>query len=167
MNIDDLIGYCGAYARACARWREHPHFRQLARVMAESVDAQGYRSWLPDTAPGFDYEEFRKGLDFFGSDGGPVVCVRCCKGGDGPADCAIRLCCRERGHELCFDCEEFPCGNIRDNAAVLKRGEEYHALGRDEWLRRQVTMAEQGFELHTGKYYRVYADQRPQAQAES
>jgi hypothetical protein len=39
----------------------------------------------------------------------------------------------------------------------LKRANEYKKLGKDEWLRRQVEKANQGFEPHTKKYYQIWA----------
>ena len=34
---------------------------------------------------------------------------------------------------------------------IDKKAEEYAQLGREDWLRRQAKMADEGFEAHTGK----------------
>ena len=38
---------------------------------------------------------------------------------------------------------------------MIERARQYKALGKLEWLRRQVERAAHGFELHTQKYYDV------------
>ena len=40
---------------------------------------------------------------------------------------------------------------------MIGRAKEYKKLGKDEWLRQEVEKAEQGFELHTEKYYQIWA----------
>ena len=47
---------------------------------------------------------------------------------------------------------------------MIERAEEYKKLGKDEWLRQQVEKAEQGFELHTEKYYQILARAHPLTQ---
>jgi len=52
--------------------------------------------------------------------------ARCagCHSGGGPPDCAIRLCARERGHELCSSCADLEgCTNfewLRDYGQQVK-----------------------------------------------
>jgi hypothetical protein len=46
---------------------------------------------------------------------------------------------------------------------MLQRGEEYRRLGREEWLRMMVERAERGYELHTGKCYRIEIEPAPEA----
>jgi len=61
---EDLVTYCGGYCGTCARWCGYAKFRDLVVLLAEWVDAQGFQYWLPREMREFDYEEFRKGLDF-------------------------------------------------------------------------------------------------------
>ncbi|TET45828.1 DUF3795 domain-containing protein [candidate division TA06 bacterium] len=161
MKSEDLIAYCGVSCGTCARWCDYSEFRTLAAVLAEWVDAQGYQFWMPTYAKDFDYTEFRKGLDFFSRNDTWLVCHNCCKGGDGNPECEIRKCCEKRGLNLCFDCEEFPCDKVERDKKMVKRGEKYRELGKDEWVRQQAEKAKQGFELHTGKYYQIYAKEHP------
>jgi len=153
---EDLITYCGQYGGYCCGWWEHAIRVDLATALAELVDASGCHHWMPTEIQDFNYAEFRKGLDFFRKDP-RVICRRCCKGGDGYQGCEIRKCCEERGLDICFECDEFPCGKVKGYAGpgIMERAEEYQELGKDEWLRQQVAKARQGYELHTGKCYEL------------
>jgi len=165
MKPADLIGYCGVYCETCARWCENPALRQLATALAELVDAHGFHYWMPEVVKEFDYAEFRKALDFFSQENTWLVCQKGCKGGDGRPDCEIRDCCKSRGLDLCFDCEEFPCDKVKGDTKMIKRAEEYKKLGKDDWLRQQIEKARQGFELHTEKYYQIWAREYPSSQS--
>lgn len=156
MKTEELVTYCGVYAGTCARWHTSGQFRTLAAMLAELADAHGFQHWMPGSVKEFDYTEFRKGLEFLSRDDTWLVCRTCCKGGDGH-DCRIRNCCRERGVDLCFDCEEFPCDLVRDHTQLMDRSREYRRFGKSEWLRQQVKRAAQGFEHHTGKFYECRA----------
>jgi hypothetical protein len=150
----DLVAYCGVYGGTCARWCGYPHFRDLASSLLEWLDAQGYQHWMPETVKEFDYLEFRKGLDFFASPDSWLVCHKCCKGGDSYEGCEIRKCCREKGLDLCQDCSDFPCEKARQLPWAVGVKEDMDRLGKEEWLKREIEKARDGFELHTGKYYR-------------
>jgi hypothetical protein len=158
---EDLITYCGGYCGACARWCGYTEFRDLVVLLAEWVDAQGFQYWMPQEMQEFDYREFRKGLGFFGKSDTWLVCQKGCRGGDGNPECEIRKCCKERGLETCFDCGEFPCARFREDPEMIERARQYKALGKLEWLRRQIERANRGFESHTKKYYRVHATVNP------
>jgi len=157
MKPEDLITYCGVYGGTCARWCEYTVFRDLSAIFAEWVDVQGFHRWMPEWVKEFDYTEFRKALDFFSKKDSWLVCWKCCKGGDGRPDCEIRKCCKNHGLDVCFDCGEFPCDKVKEDTRMIERAKEYKKLGKDEWLRQQVEKAEQGFELHTEKYYQIWA----------
>jgi len=149
---EELICYCGVYGGTCARWQGHEGFRQLARLLGEWCDAQGFTHWMPGAVEEFDYAQFRKGLEFFAKDDSWLVCRKCCPGGDGYPECDIRKCCQERGHKVCFDCPEFPCPKAERRPGMVERGEEYRRLGAQRWLESQVKKAEQGFEHHIGRF---------------
>ena len=161
MKEEKLITYCGIYGGACARWCGYTRFRDLVTLLAEWVDAQGYRHWMPDEVQEFDYAEFRKGLEFFGRNDSWLVCQRCCTGGDSYPECEIRICCKERGLEICFDCSEFPCATVGEDSGMIERARQYRSQGRRAWLCRQIEKAEQGFEVHTRKYYHVSTSRDP------
>jgi hypothetical protein len=159
MEPEDLITYCGGYGGHCCGWHENTILVDLAGALAELVDASGCHHWIPTEIKDFDYIEFRKGLDFFSKDP-RVICQSCCKSGrSGYLGCEIRKCCKERGLDVCFECGEFPCDRVYPE--MIERAEEYTALGKDEWLRRQVEKASQGYEDHTRKYYRFWVGRHP------
>jgi len=167
MKPEDLITCCGLYGGCCARYKGHPALRAMAALLAELADAQGFQDWMIEETQEFDYAEFRKGLAFFAREDTWLVCENCCKGGAGgpprclQRNCYIRACCRDRGVDVCFECSEFPCKEARDDAALMKRGEEYKRLGRQEWLRRMAEATRKGYEFHTRKYYKVRASEDP------
>lgn len=154
-NSERLLTYCGVYGGSCARYIGYTVFREVARLLAELADSNGFQHWMPQEVKEFDYTEFRKGLVFFGRDDSWLVCPECCKGGGcGPPDC-VRDCCREHEADVCFECDEFPCERVEGDSAMLERAEEYLKLGREEWLRRAEDRARLGFEFHTKKCYEV------------
>ncbi len=60
-------------------------------------------------------------------------------------DCKFRPCAREKGHEYCHQCDEFPCEHIDafDNDAyehhsiAVRNMERAKEIGVDEWLKQQ------------------------------
>ncbi len=161
MQPEDLITYCGGFCGMCARCSRYTAFRDAARLLAEVADGHGFQHWLPQETQAFDYTEFRKGLEFFADSDSWLVCSRGCRGGQGGPPWCVRECCRKQQVDLCFECVEFPCSKVKENEPMKARSEEFRKLGRCEWLQRQVERADQGFEAHTGKYYRVFISKSP------
>ncbi|MBU1626692.1 DUF3795 domain-containing protein [bacterium] len=158
---DALICYCGYYGGSCAIWCGYPHFRETVRLLAEWVDSMGFQHWMPEVVKDFDYKEFRKGMEFLSKEEGGLRCTKCCKGGEGNPYCEVRICCKERGLEICFDCADLMgCEKIQKFPNIIERCREYKALGREEWLRKQEEQANQGYEFHTGKYYKIQAEKK-------
>jgi len=156
---EDLICYCGYYGGSCALWCGYPHFREAARLLAEWTDSMGFQYWMPDVVDDFEYDEFRKGLEFLGRERGGLRCTKCCRGGEGNPHCEVRNCCKDRELHVCFDCDDITsCEKIKKFPKILKRFEEYKLLGREKWLKQQVEKAEKGFELHTEKYYTIQTE---------
>ena len=65
MNAEDMISCCGGFCGTCARSANYTAFREAAALLAELIDSHGFNHWMPDTVTEFDYNEFRKGLEFF------------------------------------------------------------------------------------------------------
>lgn len=70
------------------------------------------------------------------------VCNSCREGGGNP-DCAIRICAKEKGVEMCASCDHYPCTHfdyffknypnlIADNALLKEKGVEAWAKLQDE-----------------------------------
>jgi len=155
MKAEKLVTYCGGFCGTCARSPGYTAFRQAAALVGELVDAHGFRHWLPKTGIQFDFAEFRKGLDFFADPHSWLVCRSTCRGGSGGPPGCPRECCRKRGLEVCFECSEFPCAELKGNTRIADRARGYRKLGRQKWIRSQSSLAAAGFEGHTGKYYLV------------
>jgi len=64
-----------------------------------------------------------------------------CKGGCGDPDCAIRICAKERGLEVCALCEDFPCQLLVDFQRrypfLIENGNRIKEIGIEAWLREQ------------------------------
>lgn len=161
MKPEDLITYCGVYGGTCARWCDSALFIRLAKALAEISDGHGFQHWMPKEVKEFDYNEFRKGLDFFGREDSWLVCRKCCKGGDSNPGCAIRKCCQQHEVDICFECSDFPCDTVKGNVRMIQYAAQYRKLGRNEWLQQQVEKAKQGFELHTDKHYQIWSGTHP------
>ena len=50
---------------------------------------------------------------------------------------------------------------------MIERAKEYKELGKDEWLRRQIEKAKEGYEHHTGKYYKLRVGKHPPNRTEA
>lgn len=166
MDSKDLVTYCGGYCGECALFSGFTALREAAFILGELIDTHGLQNWIPeawtpDAENKFDFAEFRKGLSFFSSPESWYICRECCKNGGGWPECPIRKCCRERELDICFDCGDFPCNKVEWNPRMIKRGDEYKKLGKDEWLCEREKNAKQGFELYTGKFYQVWAGKSP------
>lgn len=155
MNPEKLMTYCGGYCGTCARWKEFSAFRAAATLLAELTDAHSFEHWLPQVATEFDYAEFRKGLSFFADSESWLVCSEPCREGScGPPFC-VRDCCREHRVDVCWECKEYPCEKAEGNAPLIEGVASFRELGKEEWIGRRAEAAAQGYEAHTGMYYRV------------
>lgn len=155
MNAEDMITYCGGFCGTCARSPSYTAFREAAALLAELIDAHGFHHWMPDTVTEFKYNEFRKGLDFFADPDSWLVCKNACKESKGGPPFCVRECGRQHKVDICFECSEFPCDNVKPFEGIVEKAEEYKRLGREKWLQQHVEKAAQGFESHTGMYYQV------------
>jgi hypothetical protein len=87
------------------------------------------------------------------------ICTSCREGGGNPG-CAIRICAKEKGVEMCALCESYPCerfSGLFDGYSMLKKD---NALLRDQgmeaWLKMQEERRLRGFS---------YADEKEKKQA--
>lgn len=154
MNAEDMISCCGGFCATCARSSSYTAFREAAALLAELIDAHGFHHWMPDTVE-FNYNEFRKGLDFFADPDSWLVCTNACKGSTGGPPFCVRECGKQHEVDICFECSEFPCDRVKPFEGIVDKADEYRRLGREKWLQKHIEMAAQGFESHTGKYYQI------------
>jgi hypothetical protein len=118
--ISDYIGYCGIYCENCAvKARVAP----AAKVLFEEMRRAGFEEFIAFMPDGDTFWAFLKGM---AEDG---TCTSC-KDGSGNPGCAVRICARGKGVEICALCEEYPCKEfdaffegypvLRDDNALLR-----------------------------------------------
>ncbi|MHA2186182.1 MAG: DUF3795 domain-containing protein [Promethearchaeota archaeon] len=62
-------------------------------------------------------------------------------------DCIFLPCAREKGHQYCFECDEFPCQNLEDFAfdgydhhkQTVENMKRMREIGIEEWIAEQKT----------------------------
>ncbi len=105
----------------------------------------------------FSFDEFQKGLRFFSDQEKGPYCQAPCKKGGGPPFCKIRPCAEERGVEICFECEEFPCKAfslfLEKHPEIVEQQERFREIGMDRWLASEEEKSKRGYARATGKYY--------------
>jgi hypothetical protein len=140
----EFVTYCGLYCGLCAERTRIP--KQAAALQAAMIE-EGWPYWGP-TVP--DFDEFWRFLQELTKGG----CLGCRAGGGYP-ECQIRICARERGHDVCVYCPDFPCEQIETLAAryptLLADGQRLLMVGLARWLDEQEERARRGV---------VYADIR-------
>ncbi|UCC73972.1 MAG: DUF3795 domain-containing protein [Gemmatimonadota bacterium] len=144
MGENHLVAPCGDYCGGCAQYNGlavalAEHLRELADLYGFEFRSQG----------AFDFGEFLKGLEWFAAN---ATCPGCREGG-GPSWCRVKECCLEKGLEVCFHCDDFPCSKIDEVADpdTMDRYRRFQELGSEAWTDEQRSRAEQGYEIHLRK----------------
>jgi len=110
----DLLGFCGLYCRKCAL-SVSGEIRNASKVLLSHL--RGFEMYAQKMGEKFPelcgYQGFLRVLNWFASQ----ECPGCRKGG-GVRGCQIRACCEEEGHEFCYRCDSFPCGEIHGQMAA-------------------------------------------------
>ena len=131
--------YCGLYCGNCAvKVKVEP----AARALYAEMCAAGFEEVIHLIPSGDEFWAFLKCMAEEGA------CISC-RAGSGNPGCAVRLCAKEKGVEMCALCDRYPCGNFaglfegyptlrHDNA--LLRDE-----GIDEWAKLQDERRARGF----------------------
>jgi len=149
-----LITYCGAFCGSCTGYRGRIG-AMVAKDLREIIAP--YAEWVPQYEKiNFNFEDFLKGLDYFADETSGAYCKVACKDGGG-APCKVKPCAQERGVEICYECEEFPCEHF---SWILERYPErledckrYRELGLDAWLQFHIERSKKGYANFTKKYY--------------
>lgn len=141
----EFITYCGLYCELCA---ERTRIPQRAALLQQAMTDEGWPFWGHEVSGFTPFWEFLQQLQ---ADGG---CPGCRAGGGYPA-CRIRACARERGLELCSQCDDFACDHVKALAAIyptlLADNARLQSVGLEQWLAEQVERVARGV---------VYADIR-------
>ena len=134
--------YCGLYCGHCAvKAKVEP----AAKALYEEMLSAGFEDVIAYIPGGEGFWPFLKSM----ADEG--MCVSC-QDGSGDPGCAIRLCAKEKGMEMCAFCDAYPCEKITAffNASVgYTVLEQDNALLRDKgweaWMALQEERREKGF----------------------
>jgi hypothetical protein len=114
--------YCGLYCENCAvKVKVEP----AAKVLYDEMRSAGFEEVISFIPGGEGFWPFLKSM----ADDG--VCVSC-RDGSGDPGCAIRICAKEKGVEMCALCEDYPC----DRCAAFLKITKYPTVEHDNALLR-------------------------------
>ena len=130
----ELVAYCGIYCGDCLGYTGV--IADAAGAFAGVLDSYQFER----TAAGIfaeeldDYGRFREILSFMSD----LRCSGRCRKGEqdgGPAGCAVKNCCIDKGFYACYECDDFEsCARLRDLHGVL----HYDACMRNMKAMREV-----------------------------
>jgi hypothetical protein len=136
----DYVCHCGLYCKLCANIAIHP---KNARALKTELERDHWPEFGKYAFPDFDM--FFEILGYFANmdETSPL-----CKGGCGNPECAIRICTREKGVQVCALCPEYPCPHITAFAVnypmLNKLNDRLRAIGLDAWIAEMEDYAAQG-----------------------
>ena len=136
--------YCGLYCENCAvKVKVEP----AAKVLYDEMKAAGFEDVIAFIPGGDGFWPFLKGMAVDG------VCVSCVDGGGDPG-CAVRICAKEKGLEMCAFCVEYPCDKLSPFITRNPVLEHDNALlrdkGWDDWAELQDKRRGSGFTYQEG-----------------
>ena len=131
--------YCGLYCENCAvKAKVVP----ASKTLYEEMKKAGFEGIIHMIPGGDGFWSFLKGMVDSG------VCISC-QDGSGNPGCAVRICAKEKGVEMCAFCDCYPCEKfvaLFEGYPVLKHD---NALLRDEgmdaWSKLQDERRARGF----------------------
>jgi hypothetical protein len=126
-----IVGYCGVYCGTCPTSQYVRRKQNLARQLKRLIDEGRDEYWLPEVVKSFNFEEFRKGLEFY-----TEMCCPGCREMEVPDEdwCERRKCAKERGVHTCFECAEIeacePMKYIRETYPFIL--ERYYVIFKEK-----------------------------------
>ena len=134
--------YCGLYCENCSvKVKVEP----AAKVLYDEMKKAGFEDVISYIPGGEGFWPFLKGMVDSG------MCISCRDGGGNPG-CAVRICAKEKGVDMCALCENYPCDKF---AAFLDVTAGYpvltsdnallHDKGWEAWLALQEERKGKGF----------------------
>jgi hypothetical protein len=132
------ICYCGLYCENCA---VKTKIAPAAKVLYEEMRDAGFADVIEYIPGGGGFWPFLKGM----AEG--ALCPSCKDGGGNPG-CAIRICAKEKGIEMCALCGEYPCEKINAFTGypdMKPDNELLRAKGMDAWAALQDERRKNGF----------------------
>jgi len=137
-----VISYCGVCCNHCGMQTRIP---KMAEELSRFIRAYRYGDWIGFITREFEFENFIKGLSWFANSS----CSRCLKGGGMP-NCETRKCCKEKGLNNCYFCDDFSkCKKLDYQREMYKINENYGRIkqvGYENWLKEQEKKSEANFD---------------------
>jgi len=138
------ICYCGLYCGNCAVMAK---IAPASKVLYNEMQKAGFEEIIHLIPGGDAFWPFLKGM---AEDG---VCISC-KDGSGNPDCAIRVCAKEKGIEICALCKKYPCEKFNTFFQIYPGLKQDNTLlreqGMDAWAKLQDERRLSGF-TYTGE----------------
>lgn len=119
-QVKDQMGPCGIACATCNLG--NGTVAETAAKLKQHLQVYGVSAWAPQVPGGsdVDFDQLDKSLDWVQT---YTKCFGCEQGG-GPPDCAIKVCSKERGYDICSNCPDLEgCAKfdrLGDNALQLK-----------------------------------------------
>jgi len=134
------ICYCGVYCENCGiKTKVEP----TAKVLYEEMAKMGFEGFIRFIPNGESFWAFLKYMVEHG------VCISCQSGDGGDPNCAIRICAKERGIEMCALCNEYPCDKLAETFKVNPTKKSDNDLlreqGMEQWAKLQDERKAKGF----------------------
>ena len=121
---DKYACYCGLYCLNCA---VKVTVEPAAKVLYGEMRRTGFEDIIDFMPNGKEFWGFLKSMAEEGT------CDSCYKGSGNPS-CAIRLCARETGVEMCAFCGKYPCAHFDELFPMYPPLSEDNALLRDKGM---------------------------------
>jgi hypothetical protein len=139
------ICYCGLYCENCAvKVKVGP----ASVVLYEAMKKAGFEDVIHMIPGGDGFWPFLKGMAENG------MCVSCQDGGGDPG-CAIRICTKEKGLDMCANCGSYPCDLftkfLEMNPALKQDNALLREKGMDAWAELQDERKASGYTFGDGK----------------
>jgi hypothetical protein len=139
-----FICYCGLHCENCGiKTKVEP----ASKVLYEEMKKMGFEGFIHNMPNGKEFWTFLKYMVEKG------VCVSCQSGVGGDPHCAIRICAKEKGIEMCALCNDYPCDNFamifKVNPTVKSDNALLHEQGMEQWAKLQDERKAKGFTYPT------------------
>lgn len=137
--------YCGLYCENCATKAK---VEPAARVLHSEMKKAGFEDIIHFIPDGAAFWSFLKSV---AEDG---ACISCKDGSSNPG-CAVRICAKEKGVEMCALCDSYPCDKFAEFFAGYPMLKEDNALfrgsGIDAWAQLQDDRRANGYTYSDNK----------------
>ena len=131
--------YCGLYCENCA---VKAKVAPASKILYQEMKKAGFEEIIHMIPGGDGFWPFLKDMAENG------VCLSCKEGGGNPR-CAVRICAKEKGIEMCALCDSYPCEKFTaffEGYPVLKHDNAVlRDEGMDAWSKLQDERLAMGF----------------------